>query len=125
MGHLDGNDRCLKCMGIEHTVAGFVGGSCSYCGKMTIADLRNRLHYIKQGGVLIPLPRTVMSASAGSVVSNFQITLRVYPAGILYTSDSQPAETLVKRAGPSNLGPFLCFSYPEDGSMSVAASKGV
>ncbi len=30
-------------------------GSCSSCGDMTISELRNRLRYVKHGGVPLPL----------------------------------------------------------------------
>ncbi len=54
----DGNDRCLKCLGVKHAEAAFVDESCSHCGKMTVAELRTRLRFLQRGGVPIPLPRS-------------------------------------------------------------------
>ncbi len=48
----DGHDRCLTCLGIQHAEGAFVDGSCSSCGDMTISELRDRLRYVKLGGVL-------------------------------------------------------------------------
>ncbi len=54
----DGHDHCLTCLGIQHAEEAFVDGSCSSCGDMTISELRNRLRYVKHGGVPLPLPRS-------------------------------------------------------------------
>ncbi len=52
----DSHDCCLTCLGIQNAEEAFVDGSCSSCGDMTILELRNRLCYVKHGGVALPLP---------------------------------------------------------------------
>ncbi len=69
------HDHCLTCLGIQHAEEAFVDCSCSSCGDMTISELRNRLRYVKHGGV--PLPRSSVrpgtrgGAASGGVRSDF------------------------------------------------------
>ncbi len=78
----DGHNRCLACLGIQHTEEAFVDGSCSSSGDMTISELRNRLRYVRHGGDPLPLlrssvfPGTRGGAVSGGVRGDLRVTVR-------------------------------------------------
>ncbi len=129
----DGHDRCLTCLGIQHAEEAFVDSSCSSCGDMTISELRNRLRYVKHGGVPLPLPRSSVrpgtrgGAASGGVRGDLRITVRASPSGAPPPSSTpQPVELPKKCAGPSagRGAPYVSFGAPSDDQMSIAASEG-
>ncbi len=93
----DGHNRCLTCLGIQHAEEAFVDGSCSSWGDMTISELRNRLHYVKHGGVPLPRsgvrPGTRGGTASGRVRGDLRITVRASPSGVPHPSSTpQPAD---------------------------------
>ncbi len=86
----DGHNRCLTCLGIQHAEEAFVDGSCSSWGDMTISELRNRLHYVKHGGVPLPRsgvrPGTRGGTASGRVRGDLRITVRASPSGVPHPS---------------------------------------
>ncbi len=73
---------------------------------MSISELRNRLCYVKHGGV--PLPRSSVhpgtwgGAASGGVRGDLRITVRASPSGATHPSSTlQPVELPKERAGPS------------------------
>ncbi len=121
----DGDDRCLTCLGIQHTEEAFVDGSCSSCGDMTISDLRNRLP--------LPLPRSGVrpgtrgGTASGGVRGDLRITVRASPSGFPHPSSTpQPAGVPLVRTGASTEWgtPPVSFGAPPDDLMSIAASEG-
>ncbi len=104
----DGHDHCLTCLGIQHAEGAFVDGSCSSCGDMTISELRDRLRYVKLGGVPLPLPRSGVrpgtrgAAASGGVRGDLRITVRASPRGVPHPSSApQPVGLPLERAGTS------------------------
>ncbi len=131
----DGHDRCLTCLGIQHAEEAFVDGSCSSCGDMTISELRNRLRYVKYGGVPLPRssvrPSTRGGAASGGVRGDLRTTVRASPSGAPTPSSTpQPVELPVElpkeHAGPSagRGEPRVSFGAPSDDQMSIAVSEG-
>ncbi len=129
----DGHDRCLTCLGIQHAEGAFVDGSCSSCGDMTISELRDRLRYVKLGGVPLPLPRSGVrpgtrgAAASGGVRGDLRITVRASPRGVPHPSSApQPVGLPLERAGTSaeRGTPPVSFGAPPDDQMSIAASEG-
>ncbi len=125
----DGHDRCLTCLGIQHAEEAFVDGSCSSCGDMTISELRNRLRYVKHGGVPLPRsgvrPGTRGAAASGGVRGDLRITVRASPRGVPHPSSApQPVGLPLERAGTSaeQGTPPVSFGAPPDDQMSIAAS---
>ncbi len=43
----DRHDRCLQCLGFQHTEDAFVDDSCACCGHMSMTSLRSRLSFLK------------------------------------------------------------------------------
>ncbi len=43
----DGPDRCLQCLGFQHTEDAFVDDSCACCGRMSMTSLRSCLSFLK------------------------------------------------------------------------------
>ncbi len=129
----DGHDHCLTCLSIQHAEEAFVDGSCSSCGDMNISELRNRLRYVKHGGVPLPLPRSSIhpgtrgGAASGGVRGDLRITVRASPSGAPHPSSTlQPVELPKECAGPSagRGAPRVSFCAPSDDQMSIAASEG-
>ncbi len=108
-------------------------GSCSSCGDMTISELRDRLRYVKLGGVPLPLPRSGVrpgtrgAAASGGVRGDLRITVRASPRGVPHPSSApQPVGLPLERAGTSaeRGTPPVSFGAPPDDQMSIAASEG-
>ncbi len=127
----DGHDRCLTCLGIQHAEGAFVDGSCSSCGDMTISELRDRLRYVKLGGVPLPRsgvrPGTRGAAASGGVRGDLRITVRASQ------EESLTPQALRSRWGCRWNGagtsaergtPPVSFGAPPDDQMSIAASEG-
>ncbi len=51
LSSVNGHNRCLQCLGIQHAEAAFVVDSCLYCGHMSVASLWSRLSLLKGNGV--------------------------------------------------------------------------
>ncbi|KAL0198781.1 hypothetical protein M9458_007321, partial [Cirrhinus mrigala] len=129
----DGHDCCLTCLGTKHAEAAFVDESCSHCGRMTIGELRTRLHFLQRGGVPVPLPRSSVppgkrreGATSGGELASLTVTVRNSPKRKLppSTSTSQPVERPKEQAGPSREVPLVSFGAPPDDRMMIAASEG-
>ncbi len=99
---------------------------------MTISELRNRLRYVKHGGVPLPLPRfsvrpgTRGGAASGGVRSDLRVTVRASPRGVPHPSSTpQPVGLPLDRAGTSaeQGTPPVSFGAPPDNQMSIAASE--
>ncbi len=127
----DGHDRCLTCLGVQHAEEAFVDGSCSSCGDMTISELRNRLRYVKHGGVPLPRsgvrPGTRGTAASGGVRGDLRITVMASPRGVPHPSSTpQPVGVPLERAGTSaeRGTPPVSFGAPPDDQMSITASEG-
>ncbi len=108
-------------------------GSCSSCGDMIISELRNRLRYVKHGGVSLPLPRSSVrpgtqgGAASGGVRGDLRITVRASPSGAPHPSNTpQPVDLPKERSGPSagRGAPRVSFGALFDDQMSIAASEG-
>ncbi len=106
-------------------------GSCSSCGDMTISELRNRLHYVKHGGVPLPRsgvrPGTRGGTASGRVRGDLRIMVRASPSGVPHPSSTpQPAGVPLDRTGASaEWGtPPVSFGAPPDDQMSIAVSEG-
>ena len=106
--------------------------SCSYCGNMTISELRSRLRLAK-GGVPVPLPRSnpPQRVTSGSSAADLRVTVSALPpgnqpAGNPHSSRApQPVELPLERGGPSSrCAPPVSFGAPRDDEMSIAASEG-
>ncbi len=116
----DGHDRCLSCLGIEHTEAAFVDESCPHCRGMTVAGLRTRLRFLQRGGVPVPLPRYRVppggyrgEATSGSSRAGLTVTVRNSPPKTArappVTGTSLPMELPRERAGPSHGGGYPLY----------------
>ncbi len=100
---------------------------------MTISELRNRLRYVKHGGVPLPLLRSGIRSgtrggtASGRVRGDLRITVRASPSGVPHPSSTpQPAGVPLDRTGASaEWGtPLVSFGAPPDDQMSITASKG-
>ncbi len=100
---------------------------------MTISELRDRLRYVKLGGVPLPLPRSGVrpgtrgAAASGGVRGDLRITVRASPRGVPHASSApQPVGLPLERAGTSaeRGTPPVSFGAPPDDQMSIAASEG-
>ncbi len=100
---------------------------------MTISELRDRLRYVKLGGVPLPLPRSGVrpgtrgAAASGGVRGDLRITVRASPRGVPHPSSApQPVGLPLERAGTSaeRGTPPVSFGAPPDDQMSIAASEG-
>ncbi len=129
----DGHDRCLTCLGIQHAEGAFVDGSCSSCGDMTISELRDRLRYVKLGGVPLPLPRSgVRPGTRGAAASGESEVIWGLRSGLPQeesphpSSAPQPVGLPLERAGTSaeRGTPPVSFGAPPDDQMSIAESEG-
>ncbi len=98
---------------------------------VTISELRNRLRYVKHGGV--PLPRSGICSgtrggtASGRVRGDLRITVRTSPSGVPHPSSTpQPAGVSLDRTGASaEWGtPHVSFGAPPDDQMSITASEG-
>ncbi len=105
----------------------------SSCGDMTISELRNRLRYVKHGGVPLPLPRSSVrpgirgGAVSGGVRGDLRVTVRASPRGVPHPSSApQPVGLPLEWAGtsPERGTPPVSFGAPPDNQMSIAASEG-
>ncbi len=79
----DGHERCITCLGLAHAEAAFVDESCTYCGRMTISELRSRLQLLQRGGVPVPLPRSNphQRVAASGDTGDLRITVSAFPSG--------------------------------------------
>ncbi len=96
-------------------------------------ELRDRLRYVKLGGVPLPLPRSGVrpgtrgAAASGGVRGDLRITVRASPRGVPHPSSApQPVGLPLERAGTSaeRGKPPVSFGAPPDDQMSIAASEG-
>ncbi len=100
---------------------------------MTISELRNRLRYVKHGGVPLPLLRSGIRSgtrggtASGRVRGDLRITVRASPSGVPHPSSTlQPAGVPLDRTGATaEWGtPLVSFGAPPDDQMSITASEG-
>ncbi len=88
LSSVNGHDRCLQCLGIQHTEAAFVDGSCFYCERMTMKTLRSHLSFLKRKGA-DPSATTFPGFSAtsrgmpASALGDLSVTVRASPHGPL------------------------------------------
>ncbi len=74
----DGHDRCLQCLGFQHTEDAFVDDSCACCGRMSMISLQSRLSFMK-GLAPSAATRAGLSASRGSpagALGDLRVTVR-------------------------------------------------
>ncbi|KAL0149369.1 hypothetical protein M9458_055407, partial [Cirrhinus mrigala] len=131
LASLDGHDRCLTCLGREHTEAAFTDGSCVHCERMTMAASKSRLSFARR----LPssssrgksLSRQGFSAAAVRHLGDLQVTVENVP------SASKAPRTSVSPRGPVELpkqytsplaGPSVSFGAPQEVEMSASASEG-
>ncbi len=126
----DGHDRCLQCLGIQHTEAAFVDDSCACCGRMSMTSLRSRLSFLKG---LAPSAATRPGLSGSSrgppagALGDLRVTVRASPPGssprTSYSSRSErPVRLPGDFAGSSHGMASISFGAPPEDSMSIAAS---
>ncbi len=126
----DGHDRCLQCLGIQHTEAAFVDDSCACCGRMNMTSLRSRLSFLKG---LAPSAATRPGLSGSSrgppagALGDLRVTVRASPLGSSpRTSYSSRSERPVRLPGDfavfSHGMASISFGAPPEDSMSIAAS---
>ncbi len=126
----DGHDRCLQCLGIQHTEAAFVDDSCACCGRMNMTSLRSRLSFLKG---LAPSAATRSGLSGSSrgppagALGDLRVTVRAsLPGSSPRTSYSSRSERPVRLpgdfAGSSHGMASISFGAPPEDSMSIAAS---
>ncbi len=126
----DGHDRCLQCLGIQHTEATFVDDSCACCGRMNMTSLRSRLSFLKG---LAPSAATRPGLSGSSrgpsacALGDLRVTVRASPPGssprTSYSSRSErPVRLPGDFAGCSHGMASISFGAPPEDSMSIAAS---
>ncbi len=124
----DGHDRCLQCLGIQHTEAAFVDDSCACCGRMNMTSLRSRLSFLK-GLAPSAATRPGLSGSRGppaGALGDLRVTVRASPPGssprTSYSSRSErPVRLLGDFAGSSHGMASISFGAPPEDSMSIAA----
>ncbi len=125
----DGHDRCLQCLGIQHTEAAFVDESCACCGRMSMTSLRSRLSFLKG---LAPSAATRPGFSGSSrgplagTLGDLRVTVRASPSGSSpRTSYSSLSERPVRLpgdfAGSSHGMASISFGAPPEDSMLIAA----
>ncbi len=117
----DGHDRCLTCLGIQHTEEAFVDDSCSSCGDMTISELRKSLQLCQKWWG----PSASAAIWRSSWQPDLRITVRASPSGVPHPSSTpQPVGVPLDRTGASaEWGtPHVSFGAPPDDQMSIAAS---
>ncbi|KAI2645907.1 Papilin [Labeo rohita] len=90
------HDRCLTCLGNEHTEMAFVDGSCPHCEHMSMAALRFRLSCSR----MVPLAPS-------------------WPG----SSGSTSLAATLESAGSSCGEPCVSFGAPEEDRMSITASE--
>ncbi len=126
----DGHDRCLQCLGFQHTEDAFVDDSCTCCGRMIITSLRSRLSFLKG---LAPSAATRAEFSGSSrepptgTLGDLRVTVRASPPGMsLRTSYSSRSERPVQFPGDfgglSHGAPSISFGAPSEDSMSIVES---
>ncbi len=125
----DGHDRCLQCLGIQHTEAAFVDDSCACCGRMNMTSLRSRLSFLKGIGTLCRHPSWSLweQRTTAGALGDLRVTVRASPPGssprTSYSSRSErPVRLLGDFAGSSHGMASISFGAPPEDSMSIAAS---
>ncbi len=125
----DGHDRCLQCLGIQHSEDAFVYDSFACCGRMSMISLQSRLSFLK-GLAPSDATRGGLSASRGSpagALGDLRVTVRASLSGTpprtSYCSRSEhPVRFPGDFAGPSHGAPSISFGAPFVDGMSIAAS---
>lgn len=132
LSSVNGHDRCLQCLDIQHAEAAFVDGSCFYCEHMTIATLRSRLSFLKSKGA-DPSATTRPGFSATSrgppagALDDLRVTVRAsLPDPSPRTSHSSLSDCPVRFL--SDLSELSCggfrisFGAPQEDQMSIRTS---
>ncbi len=126
----DGHDRCLQCLGFQHTEDVFVDDSCACCGRMSMISLRSRFSFLKGLAPSAATRAGLSGSSRGSpagALGDLRVTVRASPPGMpprtSYTSRSEhllwfPGDF----AGPSHGAPSISFGAPSVDRMSITAS---
>ncbi len=98
----DGHDRCLQCMGLQHTEDAFVDDSCAYCGRMSMTSLRSRLSFLKGLAPFAATPASLSGSSRGppaGALGDLRVTVRAsLPGTTPRTSYSSRSERPVDRS---------------------------
>ncbi len=126
----DRHDRCLQCLGFQHTEDAFVDDSCACCGCMSMTSLRSRFSFLKG---LAPSDATRAGLSGSSrgppagALEDLRVTVRAFlPGTSPRTSYSSCSERPVRFPGhfarPSHGAPSISFGEPSEDRMSIAAS---
>ncbi len=126
----DGHERCLQCLGLQHTEDAFVDDSCACCVRMSMTSIRSSLSFLK-GLAPSAATRTGISGSSrgppAGTLGDLRVTVRASPPGTSprtsYSSHSKrPVRFLDDFNGSSHGVPSISFGAPSEYRMSIAAS---
>ncbi|KAL0195046.1 hypothetical protein M9458_008618, partial [Cirrhinus mrigala] len=118
----DGHDRCLTCLGREHSEMAFVDGSCPHCERMSMAALRLPSAPSRPG----LLGSTSSAATLVRKKGNLTITVRNALTGQAPRKSDlsrRPADFPEESTSSSRGEPCISFGAPEEDRMSIVASE--
>ncbi len=117
----DGHERCLQCLGLQHTEDAFVDDSCACCVRMSMTSIRSSLSFLK-GLAPSAATRTGISGSSrgppAGTLGDLRVTVRASPPG---TSSALLAALLLTPRQDLPQSPGVCSTAPSLGqSISVS-----